>query len=93
VKPLEDVTLDDEGRPVALGGVAVGLTPSGAPHLRDAVGCLDLRVVERVGFTSHTLFCCEVTGVAVADEVLQGSASERVAEVLRMEDTKMSYGG
>ncbi len=50
-------------------------------------------MLEAVRFTSHSLFCCEVTGVAVADEVLAGTASDRVAEILRMEDTKMSYGG
>lgn len=93
VKPVEDVTLDASGRPTELAGAAVRLAPSGAPHLLDAVGCLDLRVVERVRFTSHTLFCCEVVGVAVADEVLEGTASARLVDVLRMEDTKMSYGG
>jgi hypothetical protein len=44
-------------------------------------------------FESHTLFCGEVTAAAVAAEVLEGPASARVAEILRMEDTKMSYGG
>jgi flavin reductase (DIM6/NTAB) family NADH-FMN oxidoreductase RutF len=93
VKPVVDVTLDGDGRPVALGGVPVGLAPSGAPHLLDAAGCFDLAVVERVRFASHTLFCCLVTGAAVADEVLEGTASQRTADILRMEDTKMSYGG
>jgi flavin reductase (DIM6/NTAB) family NADH-FMN oxidoreductase RutF len=93
VKPVEDVTRDAGGRLAELAGVAVGVAPSGAPHLRDAAGCLDLRVVERVRFVSHTLYCCEVTGVAVADEVLEGAASERHVDVLRMEDTKMNYGG
>jgi flavin reductase (DIM6/NTAB) family NADH-FMN oxidoreductase RutF len=93
VGPVEDVSLGVDGGPVALAGVAVGLAPSGAPHLLDAAGCLDLRVTARVRFTSHTLFCCEVTGVAVADEVVQGTASSRPVDVLRLEDTKMSYGG
>ena len=93
VKPVEDVTRDDAGRVVALSGVAVGLAPSGAPHLADAAGCLDLRVVQVVRFESHSLFCCEVAGVAVSDEVLEGSASARLAEILRMQDTKMSYRG
>lgn len=93
VKPVEDQTLDASGRPTALNSVAVGLAPSGAPYLRDAAGCLDLHVLEAVRFASHTLFCCEVTGVAVADEVLEGTASDRIAEILRTEDTKMSYGG
>jgi flavin reductase (DIM6/NTAB) family NADH-FMN oxidoreductase RutF len=93
VKPAEDHAVDASGRLVELGSVPVALAPSGAPHLLEAAGCLDLRVLEAVGFTSHTLFCCEVTSVAVADEVLKGTASQRVAEILRMEDTKMSYGG
>lgn len=93
VKPVEALDVDEEGRPTAMGGASVSLAPSGAPHLADAVGCLDLRVIERVRFGSHTLFCCEVTGVAVAEALLAGTPSERLAEVLRMEDTKMSYGG
>lgn len=93
VKPVADVTSDEDGRPVELEGVAVSLTPSGAPFLVDAAGCLDLRVVAEQRFESHTLFCCEVEAAAVADVVLEGPASARVAEILRMEDTKMSYGG
>jgi flavin reductase (DIM6/NTAB) family NADH-FMN oxidoreductase RutF len=93
VKPVQDHAIDASGKLVALGSVAVALAPSGAPHLLDAAGSLDLRVLESVRFTSHSLFCCEVTSVAVADEVLEGAASQRLAEILRMEDTKMSYGG
>ena len=93
VKPVEDQALDASGGLIELNSVAVALAPSGAPYLLDAAGCLDLGVLETVRFASHSLFCCEVTGVAVADEVLAGSASAHVAEILRMEDTKMSYGG
>jgi flavin reductase (DIM6/NTAB) family NADH-FMN oxidoreductase RutF len=93
VKPVEDVATDERGRPVALNGVAVSVAPSGAPFLVDAAGCLDLRVLADQRFESHTLFCCEVVAAAVADVVLEGPASARVAEILRMEDTKMSYGG
>ena len=92
VKPVDDVTVQD-GLPVAMAGVDVAVAPSGAPYVLDAAGCLDLRVVDRVEFTSHTLFCLEVTGVAASASVLEGTASARIAEILRMEDTKMSYGG
>lgn len=92
VKPVEDVVLGD-GVPTHMAGTPIALAPSGAPYLCDAAGCLDLRVIERVRFTSHTLFCCEVTAVGVAGELLEGTASERRLEVLRMEDTKMNYGG
>lgn len=93
VKPVEDVALDAAGGPVALNGEAARLTPSGSPYLVDAAGCLDLRVLERIDFESHTLFCCEVAAVATSEAVLEGPASARAFEVLRMEDTKMNYGG
>jgi flavin reductase (DIM6/NTAB) family NADH-FMN oxidoreductase RutF len=76
-----------------MGGAIVARAPSGAPFLRDALGCLDLRVLDARSFASHTTFFCEVTDVAVSPEVLEGTASARLAEVLRMEDTKMNYGG
>lgn len=93
VKPVSDTVLDDFGSPVSMAGVDVVLAPSGAPCLRDAAGWLDLGVVGRQDFTSHTLFCLEVVGVSVSEPVLAGPASARQFEVLRMEDTKMNYGG
>jgi len=93
VKPVEDVELDDAGGVRTMAGVEVLVASSGAPGLADAAGCLDLGVIEKVSFSSHTLFCCEVRGIAVADEVLEGPASARHAAILRMEDTKMNYGG
>jgi flavin reductase (DIM6/NTAB) family NADH-FMN oxidoreductase RutF len=92
VKPVDDVELMG-AVPVVMAGEPVALAPSGAPHLRDAAGVLDLRVIERVSFVSHTLFCCEVTAVAASPAVLAGTASARTAEILRVEDTKMNYGG
>ena len=93
VKPVSEMELDEQRRPRTMAGVEVLVAASGAPYLADAAGCLDLGVLERVDFESHTLFCCEVRGVAVADVVLEGPASARHAEILRMEDTKMNYGG
>jgi flavin reductase (DIM6/NTAB) family NADH-FMN oxidoreductase RutF len=93
VKPVSDTVLDDLGSPVSMAGVDVVLAPSGAPCLADAAGWLDLVVIGRQDFASHTLYCLEVTGVVVAETVLEGPASARQFEVLRMEDTKMNYGG
>jgi flavin reductase (DIM6/NTAB) family NADH-FMN oxidoreductase RutF len=93
VKPVSDVELDERGRPKTMAGVEVLVAASGAPCLADAAGCLDLGVVDKVAFASHTLFCCEVRAVAVAAEVLEGLASTHHAAILRMEDTKMNYGG
>jgi flavin reductase (DIM6/NTAB) family NADH-FMN oxidoreductase RutF len=93
VKPVELVGYDAQGGLQALGGEPAALTPTGSPYLTDAAGCLDLRVIERVDFTSHSLFCCVVVAVATGEAVLEGPASARSFEVLRMEDTKMNYGG
>jgi flavin reductase (DIM6/NTAB) family NADH-FMN oxidoreductase RutF len=93
VKPVEPSVIDRSAEEVTMGGVVVAAAPSGAPFLRDALGVLDLRVLESTSFTSHTTFFCEVTQVATAPEVTEGSASARIAQVLRMEDTKMNYGG
>jgi len=93
VKPVERIEADASGRPMTMSGEPVGFTPSGVPYLSGAAGCLDLRVVERVEFASHTLFCAQVVGVAVDGALLEGAASERTLDVLRMEDTKMNYGG
>lgn len=92
VKPVDDVAMDD-GVPVTMAGETVALSPAGAPYLRGALGCLELRVVSSVPFASHTLYCCEVSAAAADPAVLEGPASARTAEVLRMEDTKMNYGG
>jgi flavin reductase (DIM6/NTAB) family NADH-FMN oxidoreductase RutF len=62
---------------------------TGSPVLDDAVGYLDCRVQREVDLGSHTLFIGEVVdaGGALADD--DGES----VELLRMEDTRMSYGG
>jgi len=85
VKPVHDVELDDEGAPARLGGEPVVLAPSGCPVLRAAVAWLDCQVRHRWELGSHVLFVGEVTSV-------DGPEGE-VGGVLRMEDTRMSYGG
>ncbi|MGD0743125.1 MAG: flavin reductase family protein [Acidimicrobiales bacterium] len=69
-----------------LNGVAYLDAPStGAPVLAQAVGFLDCRLERTVSLGSHTLFVGEVVGAAF------GPMGE--ADVLRMEDTRMNYGG
>lgn len=80
VKPLEDA-----GDPSSLGGFDVRTATTGAPILRQAVAWLDCEVRETIEFRSHTLFAGEV--------VECGGELEDGTEVLRMEDTRMSYGG
>lgn len=84
VKPL-----DDPGDPADLGGFAVRAAATGAPVLEIAAAWLDCRVHEQVACGSHTLFIGEI-----ADCGWGGDGSEPgELEVLRMEDTRMSYGG
>jgi flavin reductase (DIM6/NTAB) family NADH-FMN oxidoreductase RutF len=80
VKPL-----DDEGDPAQLGGFGLRAGLTGAPVLVDAAAWLECEVRHEVAGGSHTLFVGEI--VNCGGEVDEG------LEVLRMEDTRMSYGG
>jgi flavin reductase (DIM6/NTAB) family NADH-FMN oxidoreductase RutF len=59
--------------------------PTGAPVLDQAVAWLDCRVHTAVDIGTHTLFLGEVVDA--------GFQKAEDTEVLRMEDTRMSYGG
>lgn len=58
---------------------------TGAPILAQAVAYLDCEVRERVAVGNHTLFIGEVVDC--------GFLKDEETEVLRMEDTRMNYGG
>lgn len=81
VKPL-----DDDGDPGTLGGQPVFTSVSGAPILSGAVAWLDCRVDRSLPCGSHTLFVGEVVDCGE-------SGSPKEDGVLRMEDTRMNYGG
>ncbi len=86
VKPVADVSLGPDGTPVQMAGHAVHCAPSGAPILEAACAWLDcaLRSLQPLG--SHHLAIGEVVGV-------EGPPEGETVEVLRMEDTRMNYGG
>ena len=94
VKPVEDVQLDALSRRGTMNGEPVVLAPSGAPVLAAAAAWLDCAVVGRLDLGSHTVFAGEVTGCG-AGNPLEPAEGEDVPhfEPLRMEDTRMSYGG
>ncbi len=78
----------DDG--TTLSGLAVEGAPSGAPVLSQALAWLDCEVRTCVDAGSHTAFIGEIVDCGAE----QGAAREEAAfEVLRMEDTRMSYGG
>ena len=82
VKPGEH---DAAARTVA-GEAYLDAPETGAPVLAAAAAYVDCRVVDRLALGSHTLFAGEVVAAAF------GTRGEDV-ELLRMEDTRMSYGG
>jgi flavin reductase (DIM6/NTAB) family NADH-FMN oxidoreductase RutF len=58
---------------------------TGAPILEQSVAYLDCEVRERLPVGNHTLFVGEV--------IDSGFLKDEETEVLRMEDTRMNYGG
>jgi flavin reductase (DIM6/NTAB) family NADH-FMN oxidoreductase RutF len=80
VKPLPD-----DGDPSELGGFAVESMVTGAPVLELAAAWIECEVRQEVPCGSHTLFLGEIVGC--------GQRAGGDVEVLRMEDTRMNYGG
>lgn len=87
VKPVDpsEVEVDGSGRGTMR---EVGVRPevTGAPVVSGALGWLDCEVRQAVPLGSHSLFVGEVVGFGFGD-------GGEEAEVLRMEDTRMNYGG
>jgi flavin reductase (DIM6/NTAB) family NADH-FMN oxidoreductase RutF len=86
VKPVppDEIVLAD-GVVVSMAGEAVEVHSTGAPVLARAVAWLDCAVRHRLPLGSHELFVGEVVAV--------GGPDGEVPPVLRMEDTRMNYGG
>jgi flavin reductase (DIM6/NTAB) family NADH-FMN oxidoreductase RutF len=82
VKPV-DVDLDAK----TLNGFPFIEQKTGAPILTQAVAWLDCEVRQEVETGGHTLFIGEVVGAGFGE----GKAED--TPVLRMEDTRMNYGG
>ena len=83
VKPVTEVERDGDGALVTMSGHPVREAgPTGVPVLASAAGSLVCRVTQRIALGSHTLCIGEVVEVAGEPE-----------DVLRMEDTRMHYGG
>ena len=85
VKPTTDVREE-----MTLNGFSYFDAPvSGAPVLATAVAFLDCALEREVAFTSHSLFVGEVVDAGFGREPDRGEQRE----VLRVEDTRMNYGG
>ncbi len=87
VKPVGEgeVVVGTGGELVSIGGEEVLVARTGAPVLARSVAWLDCALRHRVVLGSHDLFVGEVVAV--------GGPPGDVPPVLRMEDTRMNYGG
>ncbi len=93
VKPVRDIAVDEETGLGAMNGVPVIAAPSGAPMLADAVAWLDCGIRHRLPLGSHTFFVGEVTDVGEAETGPAPAPDADADGILRMEDTRMNYGG
>ena len=81
VSPPVDASLEAK----TLNGFPYVEKVTGAPILAQAVAYLDCEVRERLAAGNHTFFVGEVVDC--------GFLKDEETEVLRMEDTRMNYGG
>ncbi len=86
VKPVTELVMGPDGRPTEMAGHAVLSAPSGSPVLAWAASWIDCRLHALQPLGSHDLCIGEVVAV-------EGPKDGEPAEILRMEDTKMNYGG
>jgi flavin reductase (DIM6/NTAB) family NADH-FMN oxidoreductase RutF len=82
-KFVKPVTVDTDAR--TLNGFSYRDGISGAPILEHATAFLDCRLTAALDVGDHTLFVGEIVDC--------GFQGEEGAPVLRMEDTRMNYGG
>ena len=98
VKPVEDVVVDPSGAALSMQGEPVDEVVGGLPCLAAAVSWLSCRVRHTADWgdadgsspASHTLFVGEVVD---AGERIPAEPGAEQPGVLRMEDTRMNYGG
>ena len=88
VKPVDDVVVGDDGVATTMQGVKVIERGGGLPVVASSTGWLACGLRHTLELGSHTLFVGEVLDAG-------GTATGRDdhPEVLRMEDTRMNYGG
>jgi flavin reductase (DIM6/NTAB) family NADH-FMN oxidoreductase RutF len=93
VKPVEDVDIDEVTGSGTMNGAPVRSGSTGAPILQVAVAWLDCEIRHTLPLGSHTWFVGEVVDVGVAEPPETPADDASDSGVLRMEDTRMNYGG
>lgn len=93
-KPVEEAVIDEEAGGGTMNGEDVRLAPGGEPVLSVAAAWLWCAVRERLALGSHSLFVGEVADCGLGAPGRQPDVGDDLeAEILRMEDTRMNYGG
>ena len=87
VSGLEDSSSEINPAGYLMAGFACGDGITGAPVFVGALAHLECEVRQRVGVGSHTVFIGEVVAAGFKDDEAESG------DVLRMEDTRMNYGG
>ena len=85
-RPFVKFSKPAQGDDTQLNGLAITTAATGAPVFVDAVAWMDCAVRQSVDLGTHTLFVGEVVDAAFQCE-------DEETPVLRMEDTRMNYGG
>ena len=88
VKPAEDVVVGDDGVATTMQGIEVTELSDGVPVVTSSTGWLSCSLRRTLDLGSHTLFVGEVVDVGG-----RATGPDDHPEVLRMEDTRMNYGG
>jgi len=86
-KPVTDVVVDEETGVGTMNDVAVRGASTGAPIVDAATAWLDCEVRHTLALGSHSWFVGEVVDAGSGDLGAEGGG------ILRMEDTRMNYGG
>jgi len=99
VKPVTESVVDDATGVGTMQGEPVHSAVTGAPILDVAMSWLDCEVRHVLALGSHSFFvgevvdCDESSGSAHASSPGSGPAADPDSSPLRMEDTRMNYGG
>jgi flavin reductase (DIM6/NTAB) family NADH-FMN oxidoreductase RutF len=88
VKPVDEVEVAGDGVATAMHGIEVSELADGVPVVASSVGWLACALRHTLELGSHTLFVGEVVDVGG-----RAAGPDDHPEVLRMEDTRMNYGG
>ena len=90
VKPVQDTDVDEESGTGVMNDIPVRSASTGAPILDGAVAWIDCEIRHTLPLGSHSWFVGEVVDVGAAETE---SAEDDDGGILRMEDTRMNYGG